>query len=542
MAAWKHQEVQQEIRIPNPQLWSLDTPRTYTLVTTIGSGAGTTVDSYKTPFGIRTIRFDADQGFFLNGKPVKLQGTCNHQDFGGVGIALPDQLHCYRIAKLKEMGSNAFRTAHNPPAPALLDACDRLGMMVMDETRVFSSAPEALSQLSRMVRRDRNHPSIILWSVGNEEPEQGTERGARICATMKRVVKRLDPSRPITQAVDNAWGRGLSPVLDVMGFNYGDAAGVDDFHRKFPRQPSVGTEEQCALSTRGIYVEDMKSGYLSAYDKARKFQWPTTAAETYWQIYDQRPFLAGEFIWTGFDYRGEPFPFPWPSISTDLGAMDTCGFPKDIFYYYQAWWGGRPVLHIFPHWNWPGKEGQEIEVWVYGNLESVELFLNGQSLGAQKMPRASHLAWKVKYAPGVLEAKGSNDGQPVLTARRETTGGATKILLRPDRPSIAADGEDVSVVEVQVLDEKGRVVPTGSNNITFQVSGPGKIIGVGNGDPRSHEPDKASERRAFNGLCVAIVQSTKQAGEIKLAANSPGLASATATIQCEQVTPRTAVA
>jgi beta-galactosidase len=393
-----------------------------------------------------------------------------------------------------------------------------------------------------MIRRDRNHPSVILWSTGNEEPEQGSERGARICATMKAHVKLLDPTRPITQAVVEDWGLGISPVLDVMGFNYKGAAELDAYHRKFPHQPGVGTEVQCALSTRGIYVDDLKSGYLSAYDKDHSFEWHTTAAEKYWQMYDQRPFLAGDFIWTGFDYRGEPFPFGWPSISTDLGSMDLCGLPKDIFYYYQAWWNNRPVLHLFPHWNWPGKEGEEIEVWVYSNLESVELFLNGQSSGSQNMPRTSHLAWKVKYAPGVLEACGSNSGQTVLTARRETTGEAAKIPFRPDRLKVAADGEDVSVVEVQVLYEQGRVVPTGNNNISFQVSGPGKIIGVGNGDPRSHEPDKATERRAFNGLCVAIVQSTKHAGEIKLLATSPGLASATATIQCEQVMPRTAVA
>ncbi|HMD87223.1 MAG TPA: beta-galactosidase GalA [Terriglobia bacterium] len=536
---WGHREVAQRLQVTNPGLWSIEQPNLYRLVTTIETG-GSVGDRYETPFGIRTIRFDADQGFYLNGKPVKIKGTCNHQDHAGVGSALPDRLQFYRIEKLKEMGSNGYRTSHNPPTPELLDACDQLGMLVLDETRRFASDRESLSQLSRMIRRDRNHPCVVFWSTGNEEDLQGSELGARLCATMKRLVRRLDPTRLITQAMDGGWGHGISAVLDVQGFNYKHAREIDDFHAKFPAQPCVGSETGSTVSTRGIYANDKEKGYVSAYDLNFP-EWASTAEE-WWQTYDQRAFLSGGFVWTGFDYRGEPTPYSWPCISSHFGLMDTCGFPKDNFYYYQAWWGSKPVLHLFPHWNWPGKEGQEIEVWVHTNLERVELFLNGQSLGSKPVKRDSHLAWKVKYAPGTLQARGYQGGQEALAASRETTGAPAKIELRPDRQRIAADGEDVSILEVRVVDHQGRVVPTADNEMVFQVSGAGKLIGVGNGDPSSHEPDKASQRHAFNGLCVAIVQSKKEAGEIKVQATSPGLASTNAVIQCEQAAPRPAVA
>jgi beta-galactosidase len=537
--AGNQREVTQRIQVTNPRLWSLEQPNLYRLITVIETG-GSAVDRYETPFGIRTVQFDANKGFFLNGKAVKIQGTCNHQDHAGVGSALPDRLQYYRIEKLKEMGSNGYRTSHNPPTPELLDACDRLGMLVLDETRRFASDREGLSQLSRMIRRDRNHPCVVFWSTGNEEAEQGSERGARICASMKKLERRLDPTRLITQAMNGGWGKGISAVLDVQGFNYQHALQLDDFHSTFPAQPCVGTEVGSTVSTRGIYSNDKVKGYVSAYD--RNFPPWASTAEEWWSTYDQRAFLSGGFVWTGFDYRGEPTPYGWPCISSHFGIMDTCGFPKDNFYYYQAWWSGKPVLHLFPHWNWPGKEGQEIEVWCHTNLESVELFLNGQSLGSQQVKRAGHLAWKVKYAPGTLQARGFQGGREALAVSRETTGAPAQIELRPDRPRIAADGEDVSVIEVRVVDSAGRIVPVADNEISFAVSDAGRLIGVGNGDPSSHEPDKASRRRAFNGFCVAFVQSRKTAGEITVQATSPGLASATAIIQCEQATPRPAVA
>jgi beta-galactosidase len=457
-----------------------------------------------------------------------------------VGAALPDRIQSYRIERLKEMGSNAYRTSHNPPTPELVDACDRLGMIMMCETRLMDSTPEGLSQLERMIRCHRNHPSIVIWSLGNEEPEQGAERGARIETTMKRLVYSLDDSRPVTQAMNNGYGgKGASNVVDVQGFNYNEPR-IDQFHKDYPNLPMVGSETASTVSTRGIYANDKDKGYVQAYD-TEKPSWAATA-EVWWKFYDARPFLAGGFAWTGFDYRGEPTPYGWPCINSHFGIMDMCGFPKDNFYYYQAWWGSKPVLHLFPHWNWPGKEGQEIEVWVHSNTERVELFLNGKSLGAQDVVRDTHLMWKVKYESGVIEAKGFSGGKQVLSRTRQTPGAPSHIALLPDRNLISADGEDVSMVAVDIVDAQGRQVSTAGNEITFQVTGKGKLIGVGNGDPSCHEPDKADKRSAFNGLAMAIVQALKEAGEIRVTANSPGLESATVIITAAPAMPRPAVA
>ena len=528
---------EQQAAVANPTLWSLEDPHLYHLKTTVES-EGVRVDHYETTFGIRTIRFDADKGFLLNGKPVKVQGTCNHQDHAGVGTALPDRIQSYRIERLKAMGSNAYRTSHNPPTPELLDACDRLGMVVMDETRMMSSSPEGLSQLERLIRRDRNHPSVVIWSLANEEPEQGTSNGALIMASMKRLARQLDPSRPVTAAQDGAWGHGISAVVDVQGFNYHDRS-IDDFHAKFPSKPTIGTETASTVSTRGIYQNDYQRGYVSAYDVNYPL-WAATA-ETWWSIYGQRPWVAGGFAWTGFDYRGEPTPYEWPCINSHFGIMDTCGFPKDNFFYYQAWWTAEPVLHLFPHWNWTGQEGKEIEVWTHTNLDRVELFLNGKSLGAHDVPRLSHAAWKVPYTPGTIEARGFKAGRHVLTASRVTTGAPARIVLRPDRASIAADGEDVSLITVEVHDDQDRVVPTAGNEISFRVTGNGRLIGVGNGDPSSHESDHGTTRSAFNGLAMAIVQASRQPGELVVEASSPGLEPRSVRINCEAAKLRPAV-
>jgi beta-galactosidase len=516
-----------QVSLASPRLWSLEEPNLYQLVTEVHADSEI-VDETETAFGIRSIRFDPDAGFFLNDKPVKIKGTCNHQDHAGVGTALPDRLHYFRIERLKEMGSNAYRTSHNPPAPELLDACDRLGMLVLDETRMMCSTPEGMSQLERMIRRDRNHPSVIMWSLGNEEwAVQGDERGRRIVEAMRKLAHSLDPSRPITVAMDSGYssGKGVPRAVDVQGFNY-QREDLDAFHRSLPALPTVGTETAGTYCTRGIYANDKSSGYVSAYDVNCPDYGAT--AEKWWSFFAQRNFLAGGFVWTGFDYRGEPSPYSWPCISSHFGAMDTCGFPKDNYFYYQAWWGSQPVLHLFPHWNWAGREGQEIEVWCHSNLDSVELFLNGESFGAKSIQRNSHLQWKVKYAPGMLEARGSRNGRVVLTASRETTDAPEGIVLRADREKIAAGGADVSIISVAVLDARGRTVPTASNQISFNLSGAGRLIGMGNGDPSCHESDKPTsftggQRSAFNGLCMALVQSLKQSGEIRVSASSPGL-------------------
>jgi beta-galactosidase len=532
--AWSRSELKQQVDVRDPALWSPDTPALYRLVTTLESG-GTSVDRYETSFGIRSVAFDAEKGFLLNGAPLVLKGTCNHQDHAGVGAALPDRVQAYRIERLKEMGSNAYRASHNPPTPELLDACDRLGMLVLDETRMFTPTDEGLGQLERLILRDRNHPSVFSWSIANEEwSDQGNVRGTRIAAALTRLAHRLDPSRPVSAAMDGSWGAGIALAVDVQGCNYErprrPETNLDTFHERFPKKPKMGSEVASTYCTRGVYAVDKAKGYVTAYDVDRPDYGAT--AEGWWSFFATRPHLSGGFVWTGFDYRGEPSPYGWPCISSHFGIMDVCGFPKDNFFYYKAWWGKDPVLHLFPHWNWRGKEGAEIDVWVHSNLERVELLLNGTSLGSRDVERHKHLSWKVPFAPGTLEARGSRGGRVVLRAAHATTGAPVRIALRADRPQIAADGEDVSMITVFVLDAKGRAVPTADNEIAFEVTGKGKLIGVGNGDPSSHEADKGTTRRLFGGLCAAIVQSAKQAGELRVAATAPGLQPATLVITC----------
>jgi beta-galactosidase len=531
---------EQQLVVKAPALWSLEQRNLYKLVTEVSSG-GAVTDRCETPFGIRTCAFDAEKGFFLNGKSVKLKGTCNHQDHAAVGAALPDAVQYFRIRKLQEMGCNALRTSHNPPTPELLNAADELGMLVFDETRMMSSNPEGLSQYENLVRRDRNHPSVFMWSMGNEEGTAATDRGLAILTAMKAVSTRLDGTRPVSIAPlgGNNMSKFGFAACDVQGYNYADPA-ADAFHKSNPKAPVMGTEQVSAVATRGIYTMDPQHGYVGSYDP-----YTTTgraSCEGWWSFCNARPWLSGGFIWTGFDYRGEPSPYGWPNISSQYGIIDTCGFPKDSFFYFQAWWKPEPILHVFPHWNWPGLEGQEIAVWVYSNLDRVELFLNGQSLGAKEMKKDSHLAWNVKYAPGAIEARGYKDGKQVATAKRETAGRAAKLVLTADRQEISADGEDVAMFAVEVQDAQGRYMPLADNQVSFRVSGQGNVAGVGNGDPTSHESDKGSSRKAFCGLCMAVVQSKKAAGNITVEASSPGLTPASVTISAKAVKLRPQVA
>jgi len=528
----------QEIVLQRPLLWSLEERNLYTLVTEIQAD-GQVVDRYETPFGIRTVIFDAEKGFLLNGKSVKLKGTCNHQDHAGIGAALPDAVQYYRVRKLQEMGCNSIRTSHNPPTPELLDGCDQLGMLVFDETRMMSSNTEGLSQFENLVRRDRNHPSVFVYSMGNEEGQANTARGTLILSAMKAVATRHDGSRPVSIAPAGAIGTGGLAVGDVAGYNYMDP-GAEEFHKKHPEKPVMGTETVSAVGTRGIYITDRTKGFVSSYDP-----YTTTgraSAEGWWRFCNARPWLSGGFVWTGFDYRGEPSPYQWPNISSQYGIIDMCGFPKDSFYYYQSWWTQKPVLHLFPHWNWPEMEGKEIAVWAYSNLDRVELFLNGKSLGAKDVKKDSHVAWVVKYAPGSLEARGWKDSKQVMTTKRDTTGSASKLVMRADRETVSADGEDVVMLAVEVQDSQGRTVPITDNEVTFRVSGSGKLIGVGNGDPTDHAPDKGTSRKAFSGFCMALVQSSKTAGNITVEATSTGLSSASVTIPAKAVTLRPQVA
>jgi beta-galactosidase len=538
IAAGAEQDFEQKMIIGAPQLWSLEDGNIYTLVTEVRVG-GDVADRYESRFGIRSIKIDAQKGLLLNGKPVKVKGTCNHQDHAGLGAALPDAVQYYRIRKLREMGSNGLRTSHNPPTPELLDACDDLGMLVFDETRMMSSNPEGLSQFENLIRRDRNHPCVFMWSMGNEEGVANTERGVLILTAMKEVATRHDGTRPVSIAPTGAIGTGGLAVCDVIGYNYQDPQ-AEAYHNAHPEKPVIGTETVSAVGTRGIYVTDYDKGYVGSYDP-----YTTTgraSAEGWWSFCNARPWLAGGFVWTGFDYRGEPSPNGWPNISSQYGIIDTCGFPKDTFYYYQSWWTEKTVLHLFPHWNWPGMEGKQIAVWVYTNVEKVELFLNDESLGAGEVKKDGHLVWNVGYVPGVLEARGFKDGELVTTIRRETTGAPATLAIYADRAEIAADGEDVAMFAVEVRDARGRIVPITDNLVTFKVIGSGKLIGVGNGDPTNQESDKSSSRKAFGGRCMAIVQSTKLADNITVEATSPGLTPAQATIWAGAVKLRPQVA
>jgi beta-galactosidase len=517
--------IRQEVRISSPHLWSLETPSLYKVIQQVRSG-GTIVDKTETAFGIRTVRFDKDLGFFLNGKPVKIQGVCCHQDHAGVGSALPDGLQEFRIRKLKEMGCNAYRSSHNPPTPELLEACDRLGMLVMDENRLMGSSPEFLNQFETLVLRDRNHPSVFIWSLGNEEWQiHNSEMGTNIARALKRVQQKLDPSRLCTYAANNGdHYEGVNSVVDVRGVNYIAVGDIDKYHREHPEQPLFGSEEASTLCTRGIYAVDTVNGFMSDYDVGAP-SWGTVA-EKWWKYASARPWYAGAFVWTGFDYRGEPTPYTWPCINSHFGIMDMCGFPKNNFYYYQSWWSNKDALHLAPHWNWRGKEGKLVDVWCQSNCDSVALFLNGKNLGTKVLERNSHLEWKVIYEPGTLEARGWRKGKQLFT-KVETTGNPVAVRLVPDRSSLRGNAEDISVLSACVVDSLGREISDADNLIRFQVEGPGAILGVGNGNPSSHEPDKCEDgkyqRKLFSGKCQVIVQASRAAGTIRLTAISDGL-------------------
>jgi beta-galactosidase len=490
-------EVAHVLPVAAPQLWSLETPQLYRLATTVRR-AGAVVDRTETTFGIRTLRFDPDRGFFLNGQHVVVKGTNNHQDHAGIGVAVPDSLWEFRMRRLKEMGNNALRTSHHAPAPELLDVCDRLGILVLDEHRLMGTNPAQLDELAALIRRDRNHPSVFLWSLGNEEwAIEGNDYGARVSATMRAFAERLDPTRRTTVAISGGWGAGSSTTADVMGYNYYTHGSTDEQHAKFPHQPALGTEETTAQCTRGVYVTDAALAH-QAHN-------PTLIGDSGgnciagWKHFAARPYLAGLFYWTGFDYRGESNPYGFPAVSSQYGLVDTCGFPKDSFYYLQAMWTAQPVLHLYPHWNWAGREGQTITVGAYTNHEEVELLLNGRSLGRQAVPQYDRVEWAVPYEPGVLEARGYRAGQLVATTRVETTGPATQLVLTPDRTTLAADGTDATVFTVEARDAQGRFVPTANLPVRFALTG-GTILGVGNGDPSCHEPDSFLPTLATTGV------------------------------------------
>ena len=511
-----------EIALDKPHLWSVDAPYLYTLLTEVYQH-GKLVDAYTTTTGIRDIRFDADKGFLLNGQPLKLKGVNMHQDHPGVGAGIPDALQVYRLKELKKFGCNAYRSSHNPMTPEMLDACDSLGILVIEENRLTGVNEEHTRLLKRMIDRDRNHPCIILWSVGNEEwGIEWKENGTRIAATMREYCHRFDPTRLMTVASSS--GPAILIPADVAGYNYILQNPVEQHRKDYPGRRALGSEETTGCGTRGIYFDAHDKGHMVAHN--RKPNGPDSllnCIERGWKFYDERPYLAGLFYWTGFDYRGEPNPMKFPATGSQFGILDYCGFPKDEAWYLKSWWTDEPVLHILPHWNLQGHEGDSIDIWVYSNCDEVELTVNGKKLDRKPMPRNGHLSWKAVFQPGAVKAVGYKNGKKILARTVETTGVPARISLTADRSVIQADNRDVAVCNIELQDKKKRFVPTACNDLTITVSGPVRILGVGNGDPAYQATERPADTdartyqvKAFNGLAQVLLQSTGEAGEATL--------------------------
>lgn len=528
----------QMLTLDRPHLWSISDPYLYQVETTVKVN-GLLTDVYMTTTGIRDVEFDADRGFLLNGKEVELKGVNMHQDHAGVGAAIPEALMAWRIKQLKKLGCNAYRASHNPMTPAQLDICDREGILVIDENRLSGINTEHLRLLENMIKRDRNHPSIVLWSDGNEEwGMENTIQGTRVAAAMREYTRLLDPTRHSTIA--NAGGSELIKGLDVVGFNYIAQNDVDNRKKANPTWKIVGTEETTGCGTRGVYFDSPdQPGHMVSINRGTQ-PGVENVIERGWKFYDERPWAAGLFYWTGFDYRGEPNPLSYPAHDSEFGILDYCGFPKDEASYLKAWWTNEPVLHIFPHWNLQGHEGEEVEIWAYSNCDEVELTVNGKQLGRQAMPKNGHLKWKAVYQPGRIVATGYKNGKRILKQTVETTNPAAKIVLTTDRGLITADGRDVAIVTVEIQDDKGRIVPDACPMLTCSLRGDGRILGVGNGDPAFLGPDHPNELDchtfqipAFNGLAQILIQSGHTPATLQLNCSSDGLKSGNLTITAE---------
>lgn len=516
-------------KVENPALWDIDSPQLYTVITEIVKD-GEVVDTHTTKTGFRDAKFDANKGFFLNGKNVKIKGMNLHQDHAGVGAAIPDALQAFRLRELKKYGVNAYRASHNPMTPAMIDACDSLGILVMEENRLTGVNDEHIRLLQRMIERDRNHPSIIVWSVGNEE--WGTEWndfGKRISETMREYCHRFDPTRPMAMASSS--GPTVLVPVDIAGYNYVLQNPIEQHRADYPDRKALGTEETTGCGARGVYYDDHSNGFMKAIN--RSLNGPDSiynAIERGWKFYDERPWLGGLFYWTGFDYRGESNPMVYPATGSQFGVLDYCGFPKDEAFYLKSWWTDEPVLHIFPHWNLKGHEGEPVSVWAYSNMDEVELFVNGKSLGRKEMPKNGHLSWDAVYQPGKVKAIGYKNGKKVKETVIETTGEASKLALEADRSTINADNADVAVVAVKVLDKKGRFVPDANITLNIAADGPIKILGVGNGDPTFKAAERPTDGKgksfsveSFNGLAQILVQSESLSGTGKLTVSSDNI-------------------
>ena len=548
------------LQVDNPSLWSVEKPTMYKLVTKLLRGSEA-IDQYETTFGIRSFMFDPEKGFFLNGKPLKILGVCNHHDLGALGAAVNVRAMQRQLEILRAMGCNSIRTAHNPPAPELLDLCDRMGFLVMDEAfDMWAKRKNRFDyhldfpawhkrDLQDQVKRDRNHPSVIIWSIGNEIREQFDSTGLTITKELVDIVKQLDTTRPVTCALTENFPEKnfiyRSGALDVLGFNYKLVA-YPDLPGRFPGYPLIATETSSALASRGEYFmpsdsvrlmpPDSKTKFaignpdfkVSAYDHAYAY-WGSTH-EAGWNAVKKYPFIAGIYVWAGFDFLGEPVPYPYPARSSYYGVIDLAGFPKDSYYMYQSEWTKEPMLHLFPHWNW--EAGKPVDLWVYYNqADEVELYLNGRSLGARKKEGdALHVMWRVNFTPGTIRAVSRKSGKTVLTREIKTAGKPAKIQLLADRDRIKADGKDLSFITVKILDASGNLVPDADNLIRFNIKGEGMLAAVDNGSPISIESFKGAQRQTYNGLCLAIIQSKTTAGKIVVEAVAEGLEKASVTI------------
>ncbi|HEY3405301.1 MAG TPA: beta-galactosidase GalB [Ohtaekwangia sp.] len=553
--------ITQSFTLRNPKLWSVDKPDLYKAVTQIIQNKKV-IDVYETTFGIRYFNFDVDKGFSLNGKPMKINGVCLHHDLGCLGAAFNTRAMERQLEIMRGMGVNGIRTSHNPPAPELLDLCDKMGFIVMDE--MFDMWKKKKSDfdysldwdawherdLKDFIIRDRNHPSVMIWSVGNEIGEQWDSTGVDITKELVSIVKSLDASRPVTTANNEIKPYNnliKSGALDIIGYNYNHKA-YADFQKDYPGKKFIATETTSALATRGHYdmpsdsirrwpiawdkpfIEGNADNTVSAYDNVSA-PWGSTHEETL-KVMKKHDFLSGMFIWTGFDYLGEPTPYTWPSRSSYFGVVDLAGFPKDAYYLYQSEWTGKPVLHIYPHWNLPDRQagwkaGQTIDVWAYYNqADEVELFLNGKSQGVKrKQGDDLHVMWRLKYQPGTLKAVSRKNGKEVLVKEVKTANSSYTISLKADRTTLHANGSDLSFITVEIQDDQGTVVPYAENLIRFKISGEGSVAGVDNGDPVSHDSFQAHERKAFHGLCLLVVRSSKKSGTITVEASADGLIS-----------------
>lgn len=500
-----------ELKIGRPHLWNVNAPYLYTLKTTTVGGE----DEVLTKVGLRTVAFDVRKGFLLNGDSLKLKGANLHLDHAGVGVGVPDELWVYKIKKLKDLGMNAIRCSHNPATPAMLDVCDSLGVLVIDENRQMGTNDEQLSLFRRMIERDRNHPSVILWSIGNEEWWiEGSEKGEKIARKMIDFARTTDDSRPYTYG--NSGGFALTKQVDVQGYNYIIQNDVDRRHAEHPEFFVIGTEETSGCGTRNVYETDSVNGWMKSINMAgeNRAGHEKNVIERGWKYYRDHTWTGGLFYWTGFDYRGEPNPMKWPATGSQFGILDYCGFPKDEAYYLKSAWTDESVLHVFPHLNMKGKEGQSIEIWAYSNMDEVEIVQNGKSLGRQSMPKDGHLVWKTVYNPGRIVAYGYKKGKKTITQKIETTDEASLISLQTSKRTLRNDGQDIVVIDLTLKDKKNRYVPDACENIRINVSGQAEILGWGNGDPGYKTAERPlngnsqiAEIRSFMGHAQVILRS-----------------------------------